>query len=64
MDPKVIMIDSVQEKWFLCIVMEHASKGDVLQLIEEHKEKESYIPEALIWRMARQMGLGLEYLHK
>lgn len=63
-DPKVIMIDSVQEKWYLCIVMEYASKGDVLQLIDEHKEKERYITEALIWRMARQMGQGLEYLHK
>ena len=29
-DPKVIMVDTVQEKWYLCILMEHASKGDVL----------------------------------
>lgn len=63
-DPKVIMVDTVQEKWYLCIVMEHASKGDVLQLIEEHKEKETYIDEAVIWRLAKQMGQGLEYLHK
>jgi serine/threonine protein kinase len=26
------------EKWYLCIVMEHAGKGDLLHLIEKHKE--------------------------
>jgi|LauGreDrversion4_2_1035121.scaffolds.fasta_scaffold54982_4 serine/threonine protein kinase len=58
------MVDSVQEKWYLCILMEHASKGDVLQLIDEHKAKERYIDEALIWKLAQQMGEGLQYLHR
>lgn len=25
------------ERWYLCIVMEHASRGDLLHLIEKHK---------------------------
>ena len=27
------------ERWFLCIVMEHASRGDLLHLIEKHKQE-------------------------
>jgi serine/threonine protein kinase len=38
-----------QEKWYLCIVMEHASKGDLLHLIEKHKESKEPIDERLIW---------------
>lgn len=37
------------EKWFLCIVMEHASKGDLLHFIEKHKENREPIEERVIW---------------
>lgn len=37
------------EKWFLCIVMEHASRGDLLHLIEKHKQAKEPISEEVIW---------------
>jgi len=37
------------EKWFLCIVMEHASRGDLLHLIEKHKLAKEPISEEVIW---------------
>jgi serine/threonine protein kinase len=37
------------ERWFLCIVMEHASRGDLLHLIERHKQAKEPISEELIW---------------
>ena len=40
-----------QEKWYLCIVMEHASKGDLLHLIEKHKESKKPIDERDIWHV-------------
>ncbi len=38
-----------QDKWYLCIVMEHATKGDLLHLIERHKESRLPISERDIW---------------
>ena len=52
-----------QEKWYLCIVMEHASKGDLLHLIERHKENRNPISEKDIWMVSSQIALGLQYLH-
>ena len=52
-----------QEKWYLCIVMEHASKGDLLHLIERHKENKNPIPERDIWMVCQQIAQGLQYLH-
>lgn len=37
------------ERWYLCIVMEHASRGDLLHLIEKHKQDKEPINEDLIW---------------
>ena len=37
------------ERWFLCIVMEHASRGDLLHLIEKHKHAKEPISEEVIW---------------
>jgi serine/threonine protein kinase len=37
------------ERWFLCIVMEHASRGDLLHLIERHKQAKEPISEEVIW---------------
>ena len=37
------------EKWFLCLVMEHASRGDLLHLIEKHKQAKEPISEEVIW---------------
>ena len=55
-DAKPQLVDIVKEKWYLCIVMENASHGDVLQLIEEHKAKDMFIEESLIWRLTRQIA--------
>lgn len=45
-----------QEKWYLCIVMEHASKGDLLHLIERHKESKEPFEEKVIWTVASQIA--------
>ena len=37
------------ERWYLCIVMEHASRGDLLHLIDKHKQAKEPISEELIW---------------
>ncbi|EAR94919.1 Serine/Threonine kinase domain protein (macronuclear) [Tetrahymena thermophila SB210] len=47
----------------LCIIMEFATKGDVLQQISEKKKKHSYFEENLIWKYAADMLLGLKSLH-
>ena len=52
-----------QEKWYLCIVMEHASKGDLLHFIEKHKETRLPIAERDIWLVCSQIAQGLQYLH-
>ena len=33
----------------LCVVMEYAQDGDLLQLIEEHKKSATYFSEGEIW---------------
>ena len=33
----------------LCVVMEYAEGGDLLQLIEEHKKSATYFSEGEIW---------------
>jgi serine/threonine protein kinase len=47
------------DKWYLCIVMEHASKGDLLHFIERHKESREAIDERDIWMVCSQIAQGL-----
>ncbi len=51
------------ERWYLCIVMEHASRGDLLHLIDKHKQAKEPISEDLIWSVCNQIAQGLQYLH-
>ena len=41
------------ERWYLCIVMEHASRGDLLHLIEKHKAEKDPIKEEVIWAVCK-----------
>lgn len=47
----------------LCIIMDFASKGDVLMQITEKKKKKAYFDEATVWKYAADMLLGLKALH-
>ena len=47
----------------LCIVMEYADKGDLMQKIEAHKKKGTYFPENELWSLAAQITNGLKALH-
>ena len=47
----------------LCIIMEHASGGDLLKKIQDFKKKGTHIPEDLIWSYIIQMVQGLRALH-
>ena len=33
----------INERWYLCIVMEHVGRGDLLKLIEDHKQSKQLI---------------------
>lgn len=47
----------------LCVVMEHADDGDVLQLINSKKKANQTIGERTIWHYFIQMVRGLKALH-
>jgi len=47
----------------LCIVMENADGGDVLQLITAQKKKNSLLSEKMIWHHFIQIVRGLKALH-
>ena len=47
----------------LCIVMEFADKGDLLQKITEHKKHSIFFDESTIWRIFIQLVKGLKSLH-
>ena len=47
----------------LCIIMEFASKGDLLNLINQKKLKREYFDEEKLWRFASDMLKGLKILH-
>ena len=55
--------DSFIEAGTLCICMEHASGGDLDQMIQGHIQKKSRVAEAEIWRLLAQMTSALEYCH-
>lgn len=47
----------------LCIVMELASKGDLLSLVRSCRASRSHVPEQRIWDVLKQALLGLRVLH-
>ena len=42
-----------QKRYNFYIVMEYAPKGDLLQFIENHQKKKSYIAEDQIWEIGK-----------
>ena len=47
----------------LCVIMEFADNGDLLQLIRKYQRLESYIQEGEIWKVFGQVVQGLDALH-
>ena len=47
----------------LCIVMEFADNGDLLQKITEHKKRSIFFDESTIWHIFIQLVRGLKSLH-
>ena len=47
----------------LCIVMEFADNGDLLNKITEHKKRSIFFDESTIWRIFIQLVRGLKSLH-
>lgn len=47
----------------LCVVMEYADGGDLLQLINEHKKKNTNFNEKQVWHFFIQIIRGLKALH-
>mgnify|MGYP002868270387 CR=1 FL=1 len=47
----------------LCLVMEYADKGDLSQLIAEHKESNTNFKEKEIWKIFIHLVKGLKSLH-
>lgn len=47
----------------LCLIMDFASKGDLLMQIALKKKKQSFFDEASIWKFAADMLRGLKALH-
>ena len=56
---KEAFVDSRQ----LCIVMEHAAQGDLLQQIQRRARSKNYFTEAEVWRVFEQALTGLYALH-
>ena len=50
-------------KEHIYIVTEHAKKGDILQLIKNHKLKGTKFTEDDIWKYFIQICIALQYLH-
>ena len=47
----------------LCLVMENADNGDILNKINEHSRRGSFFKESEIWNYFAQMLIGLKALH-
>lgn len=47
----------------LCLVMEYADAGDLLEKITFYRKKGSYMSEAFIWNLVVQLSQGLKCLH-
>lgn len=47
----------------LCLIMEYAEKGDLLQSIQNHKKNNTRFTEEEIWKITNQALKGLKALH-
>lgn len=47
----------------LCIVMEYADRGDLMQKIDAHIKKGTHFSESELWSLAGQIASGLKALH-
>ena len=47
----------------LCLVMEYADRGDLANIIKEHRDKNEYFSEKDIWTVFIQLVKGLKSLH-
>jgi NIMA (never in mitosis gene a)-related kinase len=47
----------------LCLVMEYADGGDLLQRIQSYQKKGTYMSENFIWSLVSQLASGLKALH-
>jgi NIMA (never in mitosis gene a)-related kinase len=54
--------DSFIDGKILCIIMEHCEQGDLHKFLKGQMGRP--LSEALIWRFAIQMCLGLTYMHQ
>lgn len=54
---------SIENRLTFCILMENAEKGDLQNLISQHKKSNQLIPEEKIWTLAKEITEGLSYLH-
>lgn len=51
-------------KQFLCLVMEYADGGDLLQRIQLYQKKGTYMSENYVWNLLIQLCKGLKALHE
>ena len=56
-------ITSIQDKEGIYIIMEFCEYGDLYSLLRSIRKKKVFINEDIIWDIAYQSLLGLEYLH-
>lgn len=53
-----------ESKNFLCLVMEYADGGDLLQRIQLYHKKGTYMSEGFLWNLIAQLANGLKALHE
>ena len=59
---KEVFIDDTSSS--LCLVMEYAGKGDLLQMVNAHKKNGTFFSEPEIWSIFVQSVKGLRALHQ
>ena len=52
-----------ESEQLLCLVMEYADGGDLLQRIQYYQKKGTYMSENFIWNLIAQIANGLKALH-
>lgn len=63
--PNIVKVYGVYfEKCFVCIVMDKFSGGDLVEGLQRHIKERGHINCHDVVHVARQMGLGIQYLHQ
>lgn len=55
--------DVIEEKCFVCIVMERVTGGDLIQAMQAHWKSKGTIPMMATLHIGRQMSESMKYLH-